>query len=287
MATAPATLLPAGTSPTGSITGGLMVAGIAATLIGGSAPVAFALAAVLAFGMLHGISDLALIAPGRRGSFLLAYLLLAGATLALWRVLPTVALLLFLLASMLHFGIEDAPTSRPGERLCRGLLMVAAPALLHQHAISIMFDALVGTSHAARLLTVMLAVMAGAGLLLLPIAWSEKRREHDGGTVRCAVALGALLLLSPLVGFSIAFVTLHAWPELRERMAERGQATIPAYLVAHWPVALGAGLVVGAAGWLFADRVALPLAMLFAGIAALAIPHMVVTPLWRRRQNGG
>lgn len=118
----------------------LLACGIAAGLIGGPAALLFAIAAVLGFGMLHGISDLALVARDRRVTFAIAYLTVGGIVLAIWLALPALGLALFLVASAIHFAVDDVPASRPLRRLSHGLLMVAGPAVFHRSTLAHLFE---------------------------------------------------------------------------------------------------------------------------------------------------
>lgn len=64
-------------------------------------------------------------------------------------------------------------------------------------------------------------------------------------------------------------------------MTRTGQTRLRDYAAHHWPVWCGAMIVIAATAFVFRNAVNLPLAMLFPGIAALALPHMTVTGFWR------
>ena len=73
---------------------------------------------------------------------------------------------------------------------------------------------------------------------------------------------------------------LHAWPQTLERVRLTGCDGWRAYLRLVAPVMAGAFAVVALTALLLCDAPTPSLAALFAAIAALALPHMLVTPLF-------
>ena len=257
-------------------------AALLAAALPGAAQLAIAAAAMLALGLPHGASDLAVVPPARRAPFLLAYGLVIGAVLAAWSLAPTAALSTFLLLSAVHFAWDGAPPERPLERAAHGMLLVAGPALLHRVAVARLFAML--TSHAAAAAWLVDAMGAAALVGVAAAGWCvvRDRRDRPAEALRLAVGGVLLIVLPPLLGFASGFVLLHAGPQLAERMRATGCRTLWRYLRLTAPVLAGSGVVIAAAAWLFADRPAPALSGLFALLAALALPHMLVTPLFAR-----
>ncbi len=196
-----------------------------------------------------------------------------------WMHAPALALPLFLLASAWHFGMEDAVRAGLPERLARGLGPIAIPALFHAAA----YAAIVAEAGGGRPLPPMLLtglVIAGglAAALLLALAW--RRRDR-----RLALGVVALAALPPLVGFSAGFLILHALPQTEARRRLMGCATTAAYMRAVAPVLAAAFVLAGVAGALLLRHHA-GLEAAFAGMAALAVPHLLVTP-WFAREGAG
>jgi Brp/Blh family beta-carotene 15,15'-monooxygenase len=249
---------------------------LAATLPAAFGPIpvqlGFAGVTVGMVGLAHGASDLAIVKTDRRGAFLWAYVLVTLVCLAWWIAASAVALPAFLLASGLHFGLEDAPADRPLERLGRGISLVATPATLHIVALTNLLSLAGLPKDIAPALVEMLAIAGGAaaaGLVWRGIARADRRLII--GTV-------ALLLLPPLIGFSLGFLILHALPQTTERRVRLGCATTAAYLRETWPILLAAvilicGIVIIVLRW---DSTGVR--SLFAALAALAMPHLLVTP---------
>lgn len=236
------------------------------------AQLAFAMFGIGVVGMVHGAGDLAVVEPTRRPVFLAAYGTVSLATLLWWTTSPAIALPAFLVASAIHFGMEDAPHDRLAERIARGVALVAAPATLHPSAYASLLRAAGGPSSPVAAVTPWLAVAGGAAaVMLLMLAW----RLRD---VRLAGGVAVLLLLPPLVGFTLGFLILHALPQTVERRDRLGCASTAAYLRTVAPVFAGALLLAGAVGALLLHFDPSGVRGLFAGIAALAIPHLLVTP---------
>lgn len=258
--------------------------GCAAAVLPGPVQFAYAAAAIVLLGLPHGASDLALVPAHRRMTFVAAYLACFLLALAWWRVAPFGALIALLLMSATHFAVEDAPATRPVERVCRGVLMVAGPALLHRAELGGLLASATAASEAARLLARAMALLAAVAMVLLPFVLGARWRDGErAGAATLGAGVLALVAMPPLVGFAIGFVLLHARAQLRERMAALECPDLGGYLRRTAPVLAGAVALVGMVAIWFAAAGLPGASTLFAGIAALATPHMLVTPLWAAR----
>lgn len=232
----------------------------------------FAAVAIGAIGMAHGASDLEIVEHRQRPLFLSLYASVFLLCLCWWIADPSVAVPAFLLASAIHFGIEDAPSSRPGERIARGVSLVATPATVHSASLTgILY--LAGVSRTVLPFMVGTLAIAGgvaaAGLAIMGLA------RHDR---RLLIGTSALLVLPPLIGFSVGFLVLHAIPQTTERRVKLGCATTFAYLRTTGPILASAVMLVAMVGSLLLRWDPSGVRSLFAGIAALAMPHLLVTP---------
>jgi Brp/Blh family beta-carotene 15,15'-monooxygenase len=249
--------------------------GAAATSLAGQLIVAVAGIGVV--GMVHGAGDLAVVEPDRRPAFLASYAIVSLVTLLWWAGDPAVALPAFLIASAVHFGLEDAPHGSFVERVARGLALIATPATLHVADYASLLRYAGGPASTAATYTPALAIAGGvACVLLLALAW----RRLDG---RLAGGMAALLLLPPLVGFTLGFLVLHALPQTIERRDRLGYETTPDYLRAVAPIFAAAVSLAGVVAVLLHRFDPSGVRGLFAGIAALAVPHLLVTPFFERR----
>lgn len=240
---------------------------------------AFAILGVGMVGMVHGAGDLAIVEHDRRFGFLAVYLVVSASTLLWWTLDPAVALPAFLIASAVHFGIEDAREGGFHERLARGVTLVATPAALHVSDYAALLHAAGGSlSVLPSYVPFIAAAGAAAASVLLFLAW--RRRD-----LRLAVGLAALLLLPPLAGFTVGFLVLHALPQTISRRNRLGFATTMQYLRAVAPIFVMAIALAAAVAALLLFFDPSGVRGLFAGIAALAVPHLLVTPWYERHQG--
>ncbi|WP_324019968.1 hypothetical protein GC090_12565 [Pantoea sp. JZ29] len=251
---------------------GLWGAALAASFSPMPVQLIFAIVAIGVIGMAHGASDLAVVKRGRKVPFLAAYGVIILLCLFWWHWSPALALPGFLLASALHFALEDAPKGAITERLARGVSMIATPALFHPREYNIILH------HAGLAPTLPGSVtlcMAIAGALCAISLLITGVSRHD---VRLMTGTLALLLLPPFVGFSMGFLILHALPQTRLRRLQLGYAHYTGYLYATWPVFAGAILLAAVTTCMMYPSSDADIKSLFAALASLAIPHMLVTP---------
>lgn len=241
----------------------------------------YAVVAVGVIGMAHGASDLAIVERARRPAFLVLYGIVSLACLWWWTAQPAVALPLFLLASAIHFALEDAPWGTLTERAARGVSLIATPAVIHRGQLS---DVLVIAGGPGELVTPLVTALALAGGLgaaaLLVLAW--QRRD-----VRLACGTLALLVFPPLIGFSLGFLILHALPQTAVRQQRIGCATTTGYVRAVAPILLLAFVLAGVVAAVLLRVDASGVRALFAAIAALAVPHLLVTPWFAGEPEAG
>jgi len=252
-------------------------AAIAASFGSLAVQLGFAIIAVGVIGMAHGASDLAIVPRPQRPLFVTLYLTAGAACLAWWVADPAIALPLFLIVSAVHFGLEDAPHGSVLERVARGVSLIATPAILHVASLSNILLAAGAPEGVSSIMAGSLAVsgaIAGGALVILGIQRTDTR-------LLCGTA--ALLLLPPLVGFSVGFLVLHALPQTIERKVQLGCPSIAAYIRAIGPVLGAAILSVVLIGFAMLRRDPSGVRPLFAAIAALAIPHLLITPWFAAR----
>jgi len=258
----------------------LLLGAAAAASIGSmTVQLTFAIVAIGVIGMAHGASDLAIIEPRQRPLFVALYVCVGAACLWWWIADPALALPAFLIASALHFGVEDAPADRPLERVARGTSLVATPATFHASNLTDILR-LGGTS--PDVLPAMVSAMALSGAIAAAYLMVRASQRHD---LRLLIGTMALVVLPPLVGFSVGFLVLHAEPQTVERRTQIGCATTGSYLRATAPILVAAILLATIIGVLLVHSDPSGVRPLFAGIAALAVPHLIVTPSFVHMQR--
>lgn len=258
----------------------LVAGAIAAAFAPAAVQLSFAILGIGVIGMVHGAGDLAVVDSRQRPLFLLIYGGVALVTLLWWTIDPAIALPAFLLASAFHFGVEDAPDGTVAKRVARGVALVTGPAALHVGSYRDLLAIAGGPSTSLPVLAPVLAVAGGLACGVM-VALSIRRRD-----ARLGIGMAALLCLPPLVGFTLGFLVLHALPQTIERRDRLGCATTASYLASVAPVLGGALLATGLIVALLLHVEPSGIRGLFAAIASLAIPHLLVTPWFEARQAG-
>lgn len=214
-------------------------------------------------------------------AFHLAYVALAALVVVAWWLAPGISLALFLAISAWHFAGDWRQDLPAWARATTGLCLLALPAWRWPAEVGGIFAVLSGTSGAA--IADGLAGMA-PWLLVGALAAVPRVVARSPATVLELAAVFALaLLLPPLVFFIVYFCALHslrhlriaaiaADPSSRRRMAGVAATytllTLAAAAVA-WPWLSAAAIPAAAPG---ADL----LRLVFIGLAALTLPHMLV-----------
>jgi Brp/Blh family beta-carotene 15,15'-monooxygenase len=223
--------------------------------------------------------------PCARLGFGLGYLAVAAAVLGLWVVAPAVALGAFLLYSALHFAGDWRDELPPAARLAAGVAVVTLPAWRFEAEVGAIFAAL-GAADAAPLIAgAMHALQPWVALAAIAAAVARRR----AGTTVELVGLTALAAAAPpLVYFAVYFCGLHSLRHFVATLAQLGLAARAGIAAAVPLSALTLVFAGGAAALLLARGIALEAAALeivFIGLAALAVPHMVlVERFWTRRE---
>lgn len=258
-----------------------------------------ALACVVIIGLPHGAFDGAIVrhlgyGRGWRGSarFVGLYLGLAVAVVAFWIWQPGLALGLFLLLSAVHFGYGDATgataVSRMVQVAAHGGAAVFGISLFHLQQVTPLFAALTGGDVAVAVLMAELfplVMIPVAGLYLICAIREAALRPR---LVELALLCLLLSIVPPLVGFALYFCVihtgrhmLHIWHHLRRRATPRhilGEAAL--FTVASW----AGGVMI----WLWLDSGNVSqdfLQVIFIGLAALTVPHMILVDGMLRRSD--
>ena len=263
--------------------------------------------AVAVFGLPHGALDLALVQGASRGSrtalgaALAVYLAVSGMVLAVWIVAPVAALLGFLAIAIIHFGLGDTEElhgpQRAVEVIARGGFAGIAPLVFHPQTTRDLFALLVGPDSAAGLDAALAVVTQPATWLwtaavALALAWRISRRAPGWLPAAAELLLTAALfaVFPPLAAFLLYFCFVHSV----RHIADLGAARFPesAARARRWllreslPFTL-ATVILGAVAWFTfartADFDAAMMRVIFWGLSALTMPHMILTAWWHGR----
>lgn len=241
-------------------------------------------ALILVLGVPHGAMD-TLFAQRLYGlrtvwdwtRFTVGYLVLAGLVVAAWSWAPTAFLVGFLLISVAHFSGDPAEGTPWISRILYGGAVLVLPAGLHQAEMSGLFAQLVGPESAS-------AVMPVLGWLVWPWALGllvaiGERSVRDRLTAFELAAVGILSFVAPpLLAFTLFFCGMHGARHILRAFRYSGRDS---WRFLGWVALLpmiGVGLG-SAAAWYFLQDAPLDarvVQIVFVGLAALTVPHMVL-----------
>ena len=252
------------------------------------------LAPLVAFlGVPHGALDLHMasrlwpLARRRaRWAFGFGYLAVAGAVLALWLVAPGPALAAFLFYSALHFGGDWRGELPWLARLAAGVAVVALPAWRFEAEVAALFAVLAPAATAVPAAAFLHGAAPWAVVLAVGGALAHRRL---GAGLELAMLAALALAAPPLVYFVAYFCGLHSPRHFVETLA-RLELDWRHGVVAAAPLTastLGFAALAAAVLMQRGDAVdEATLATVFIGLAALAVPHMLlVERFWTRHPD--
>jgi Brp/Blh family beta-carotene 15,15'-monooxygenase len=206
-----------------------------------------------------------------------SYVAVALAVVLVWLFAPMLFLAGFLLVSIVHFSEDLAPGVSWVSRVAYGASVVVLPTVRYASETGRLLGLVAGADAAAPVVAVLAAV---AGPLMAVAIW---RALVEGvRNTQVGLELAAVVLLSvcapPLISFTVFFCVMHSLRHLiraAQTQADRpGRSLVYA---AAWPMAGTVGAAV--LGWALLGSQSLDPAMMqlvFVGLAALTVPHMVL-----------
>jgi len=248
--------------------------------------------AVALLGLPHGALDLPmarvlwpLTGAADHMLFYGAYIGIAGAVAALWWLAPGLALIAFLAYSALHFS-GDWEMDGLLLRIAGGLSVIGAPALFHVTDVVAILSVLTDGAFAEPIAyAIAVAGLIGASLGL--IALLQMSRQARGALLELAGIWMGAAILPPLLYFIAYFCLLHSLRHMRDTLQALPERAAALRAAAGIMVAsvLGASLALG----LFlrvdgADLESSVLRVVFIGLAALTVPHMLLVERFRHRR---
>jgi Brp/Blh family beta-carotene 15,15'-monooxygenase len=247
--------------------------------------------AVAILGLPHGALDLPIAQAlwpldGCRGKlrFVGLYVGLALLVVVVWIILPGPALIAFLIYSAVHFSgdWDDAGTTL---RVCGGVATVGAPALFRSDEVTTLFSYL-APEPAANVAAVFLAVAGGLSLSVFAATIVLRSSSRTNAAFEQGVIWMMAACLSPLVYFIVYFCTLHSVRHFNDALLSlnnRRQALRVAVILSGVTVVAG---LIGFTALSATDPELLEqsiLRIVFIGLAALTVPHMILVDRFQRQ----
>lgn len=261
-----------------------LVFAVAVSLLPGQWPLYVVLGVATALlGLPHGSLDTAVAKrylplgnPLRLGGFFAAYLALSAAVIAIWWQVPDIALAVFLVYSAVHFGDDVAARIGRIGGTGYGLWIVSLPVVFQAEVVVPLFEMLGSTRPELIVQAAPWSLALGGAMLLMGLVSHQSREVSDWrDPLLLVVAAG---LLHPLAYFIAYWCFLHSprhfavtaqdlgLDSWREKLAAIAPTTLATYALAIAAIPFLIGLP--------AD--AMLMRLIFVGLAALTVPHMVV-----------
>lgn len=206
-----------------------------------------------------------------------AYLAAAASVVLLWWLSPGLFLAAFLLISVFHFSGDPDGDTPAMVRTLYGGTVIFCPLVLHAADVTRLFTFLAGLP-AAQTIVAALQWAAWPWLGAIGIVATAGLKRERVRSVELLSVTALLTFLPPLIGFTIFFCGMHSARHVLRTRDYSGARTIRYLLRSSvWPM-LATVVGVTLVWWMLDGR---PLDMrlaqlLFVGLAALTVPHMIV-----------
>ena len=262
----------------------MIILGTATAALSGAWVTSLACVLLLVVGLPHGALDIATsrrAAPTAQLAVVGAYLAAAAAMVAVWLVAPLAGLAVFYMVSIAHFADDWDKEHQPFFAHAIALALLSAPTVIHADGLRDLFVALTNDARAALLVDVLiLAAPVAIAVALVGLAtMGAGRRSAEGG---CALA--AMLLLPPVIGFSMFFCLFHSPRHFREGWAALGHNVQPGTAVRIAAMTLAgfgiAALIYAANGWRGVSAGMFEASMMT--LSVLTVPHMLLATILKR-----
>ena len=255
---------------------------------------------VVLIGLPHGAFDGAIanhLGAGRSlaaaTKFITSYCAAAGLVIAVWIMFPAVTLTLFLMISMIHFGRGDA-SAKSGpvfmmQVLLHGGLPIFGIIYFQQSSVIPLFDALTnGSSNLAILTSNIMVPVMGLTFVFYGLMAFRDSSLHVRFVEFILLAV-VFVILPPLVSFALYFCIIHTGRHMRRIWHVLASTSSPKGLYRQAVGFTLASWLAGVMAFLWLETGDLDAAMLqvvFIGLAALTVPHMIlVDGFFAKRQR--
>jgi len=222
--------------------------------------------------------------------FIVLYILLASLVAFSWFYFPQVSLIFFLLISIFHFGIGDFQWTTGLDKYLYGFLnggiIILGISYFNFDSVNNVYKYLsINTDLVWKFLNLANTIF----LILIPffIINIDKFRSID--IFRIFLLILLIILLPPIVTFAIYFCFIHTFnhfsriiPVLKRQMDNRKILyTFLVFTISSWLI----GFIVYKYFIGFFDTEELIYRILFIGLAALTVPHMILIDFYFRPKN--
>ena len=249
-----------------------------------------ALMCVVFIGLPHGAMDGALAAhfgwmesKKKAATFLIGYVAMAALVVGFWFVAPAISFIIFLGISMYHFGKGDVNTDgeEPSvtESLARGGVVIGGISQFHRVDADEIFQVLIGSN--TELVWLFLNSVVPMTLIFAILSMVNKSTGERGSLLAEIAGLALIFsILPPLVGFAIYFCLIHSirhFASMRAMLSDTiTKLQITKTTILFSAISWAAGLIILAQQSSNIGFEPALLQVIFIGLAALTVPHMIL-----------
>jgi Brp/Blh family beta-carotene 15,15'-monooxygenase len=252
-----------------------------------------AVAIVLA-GIPHGTLDVEIAAShfGQKGiagraMIIASYLGCAAAMVLLWVLIPELALISFLIISIVHFSRDWHGGVDPFLAMMVGWALVALPALASPDDVATIFAALTGNQNGAIIAALLGVASVPAALGSLVFAYWAFSHNDKQSALEVIACIAAALLLPPLMAFAVFFCGLHSPRHMADALRETGTLSFmkkAAIIAAVSALSLGLGVLM----FLYQGDIPADMGVIrsaFVLISTLTVPHFILEHILSDKQH--
>ena len=249
-----------------------------------------ALLGIVFIGLPHGAVDGALAAhlgwmdsKKKAASFLTGYVAMAALVVGLWFIAPVLSFIIFLAISMFHFGKGDVNSTDKQftgiESLARGGIVIAGISQFHKVDADYIFQVLIGSN--TDLVWLFLDAALAITIACCGITIAAKKGQERGKFFGEIAGLTLIFaILPPLVGFSIYFCLIHSvrhFTSMKAMLSDTiSKLQITKTTVLFSAICWAVGLIILAQQSTNIGIEPALLQVIFIGLAALTVPHMML-----------
>ena len=252
-----------------------------------------AVAIVLA-GIPHGTLDVEIAAAhfgqksiAGKAMIIASYLGCAAAMVLLWVLIPELALISFLIISIVHFSRDWRGGVDPFLAMMVGWALVALPALASPDDVATIFAALTGNQNGAIIAALLGAASVPAALGSLVFAYWAFSHNDKPSALEVIACIAAALLLPPLIAFAVFFCGLHSPRHMADALRETGTLSLvkkTAIIAAVSALSLGLGVLM----FLYQGDIPADMGVIrsaFVLISTLTVPHFILEHILSDKQH--
>ena len=216
--------------------------------------------------------------------FMLAYISLAVFVVIVWMFFPAFSLIAFLGISLLHFGYGDAKNgegiTKFAEAVAHGGLVIVGISQFHRGEVDEIFYYLIKQDTSTIWLGMNIASIGVIAAIATCLLQTSKDVKWSSTTLELLLVGVVIAIAPPLLGFSIYFCLIHSarhfsriYRMIKQNVANttiKTQAIL--FTLACWLAAVVAFVLFAD----FSNPGPTILRIIFIGLAALTVPHMIL-----------